>query len=181
MTLSLASGNQTVHATSGKYMTSVTINKPSTLVAGNIKSGVNIAGVTGTYSAPPAADPAVKFLGLYLYTQRGSRSNIAVLENVTGCQFAGVNRVFGATAYVGCFGLFAFKGTPTTKPCLFDADGMVMGESSAVPLSDLLNDPYASRTVSLYNLLDGITKYEQNIDYNQIYLAPMALTTNAND
>ena len=30
-------------------MTSVTINKPSTLVAGNIKSGVNIAGVTGTY------------------------------------------------------------------------------------------------------------------------------------
>lgn len=47
MTLSLASGNQTVHATSDKYMTSVTINKPSTLVAGNIKNGVNIAGVTG--------------------------------------------------------------------------------------------------------------------------------------
>ena len=49
MTLSLASGNQTVHATSDKYMTSVTINKPSTLVAGNIKSGVTIAGVTRTY------------------------------------------------------------------------------------------------------------------------------------
>ena len=47
MTLSLASGNQTVHATDGKYMTSVTINKPSTLVAGNIKKGVTIAGVTG--------------------------------------------------------------------------------------------------------------------------------------
>lgn len=47
VTLSLASGNQTVSATSGKYMTSVTINKPSTLVAGNIKNGVNIAGVTG--------------------------------------------------------------------------------------------------------------------------------------
>lgn len=162
-------------------MTSVTINKPSTLVAGNIKNGVNIAGVTGTYSAPPAADPAVKFLGLYLYTQRGGAADTAVLENVTGCEFAGVNRVFGATAYVGCFGLFAFKGTPTIKPCLFDADGEVMGESSAVSLLDLLNDPEASRTVSLYNLLDGITKYEQNIAYNQIYLAPMALTTNAND
>ena len=49
VTLSLASGNQTVNATDGKYMTSVTINKPSTLVAYNIKSGVNIAGVTGTY------------------------------------------------------------------------------------------------------------------------------------
>lgn len=175
--LSLASGNQTVHANSDKYMTSVIINKPSTLVAGNIKSGVNIAGVTGTYSAPPAADPAVKFLGLYLYTQRGSGSNIAVLENVTGCQFAGVNHIFGEGAYVGCFGLFAFKGTPTTKPCLFNANGVVMGESSAVPLSDLLNDPYADRNVSLYNLLDGITKYEQNINYNQIYLAPMILDT----
>lgn len=181
VTLSLASGNQTVHANDGKYMTSVTINKPSTLVAGNIKSGVNIAGVIGTYSAPPATDPAVKFLGLYLYTQRGSAANPAVLENVTGCQFAGVNRRFGASAYVGCFGLFAFKGTPTIKPCLFDADGLVIGESSAVPLSDLLNDPGASRTVSLYDLLNGITKYEQNIDYNQIYLAPMALTTNEND
>ena len=179
--LSLASGNQTVNASSGYYMTSVTINKPSTLVAGNIKNGVTIAGVTGTYSAPPAADPAVKFLGLYLYTQRGSAGNAAVLENVTGCEFAGVNRRFGASAYVGCFGLFAFKGTPTIKPCLFDADGLVIGENSAVPLSDLLNDPDASRTVSLYDLLDGITKYEQNIDYNQIYLAPMALTTNEND
>lgn len=177
MTLSLADGDQTVHANSDKYMTSVTINKPSTLVAGNIKSGVNIAGVTGTYSAPPAADPAVKFLGLYLYTQRGSGANIAVLENVTGCEFAGVNHIFGEGAYVGCFGLFAFKGTPTTKPCLFNANGVVIGESSAVPLSDLLNDPEASINVSLYNLLDGITKYEQNIDYNQIYLAPMILDT----
>lgn len=50
VTLSLASGNQTVHATDGKYMTSVTINKPSTLVASNIKNGVTIAGVAGTYA-----------------------------------------------------------------------------------------------------------------------------------
>lgn len=47
--LSLASGNQTVNASSGKYIKSLTITKPSTLVASNIKSGVNIAGVNGTY------------------------------------------------------------------------------------------------------------------------------------
>ena len=47
--LSMAYGNQTVSATSGKYMTAVTINKPSTLLAANIKKGVNIGGVTGTY------------------------------------------------------------------------------------------------------------------------------------
>lgn len=47
--LSMASGNQTVSATSGRYMTAVTINKPATLLAANIKKGVNIGGVTGTY------------------------------------------------------------------------------------------------------------------------------------
>ena len=40
--LSLANGNQTVNASSGKYIKSLTITKPSTLVASNIKSGVNI-------------------------------------------------------------------------------------------------------------------------------------------
>jgi DhnA family fructose-bisphosphate aldolase class Ia len=48
--LSLASGNQTVNASSGKYIKSLTIKKPSTLVASNIKSGVNIAGVNGSYA-----------------------------------------------------------------------------------------------------------------------------------
>ena len=47
--LSLASGNQTVNASSGKYIKSLTITKPSTLVASNIKSGVNIAGINGSY------------------------------------------------------------------------------------------------------------------------------------
>ena len=48
--LSLASGNQTVNASSGKYIKSLTITKPSTLIASNIKSGVNIAGVNGNLS-----------------------------------------------------------------------------------------------------------------------------------
>ena len=48
--LSLASGNQTVNASSGKYIKSLTIKKPSTLIASNIKSGVNIAGVNGNLS-----------------------------------------------------------------------------------------------------------------------------------
>ena len=47
--LDMSSGNQTVSSTSGKFMTSVTVNKPSTLIPDNIKSGVTIGGVTGTY------------------------------------------------------------------------------------------------------------------------------------
>lgn len=47
--LAMASGNQVVTPASGKNLTKVTITKPAALAAGNIKSGVNIGGVTGTY------------------------------------------------------------------------------------------------------------------------------------
>ena len=46
--LSMVSGNQVISNTSGKYMISVTVKKPSTLIPSNIKKGVNIGGVIGT-------------------------------------------------------------------------------------------------------------------------------------
>lgn len=49
--LSLASGDQTVSRSSGKWINSVTITKPSTLLAENIKKDINIAGVVGTLVA----------------------------------------------------------------------------------------------------------------------------------
>lgn len=47
--LNMASGNQIIDSTSGKYMTQVTVKKPSTLVPSNIKRGVNIGGIRGTF------------------------------------------------------------------------------------------------------------------------------------
>ena len=67
--LSLASGNQVVNASSGKYIKSLTITKPSTLVASNIKSGVNIAGVNGNLS--PAKPEQTKIITI---TENGSQS-----------------------------------------------------------------------------------------------------------
>lgn len=49
--LDLSDGNQTVNPDSGKALNKVVIKKPDTLVPENIKEGVVIAGVTGTYSA----------------------------------------------------------------------------------------------------------------------------------
>lgn len=54
--LSMASGNQVISNTSGKYMTSVTIKKPSTLIPSNIKKGVNIGGVVGTVEGSSGVD-----------------------------------------------------------------------------------------------------------------------------
>lgn len=46
--LSMASGNQVISPDSEKVLSSVTVNKPSTLISDNIKKDVNIGGVVGT-------------------------------------------------------------------------------------------------------------------------------------
>lgn len=59
----MASGNQTVSASSGKWMTSVTVNKPATLLPENIKKDVNIGGVVGTMEAPSLPDAETALFG----------------------------------------------------------------------------------------------------------------------
>lgn len=49
--LAMASGNQVISPDAGKNLSKVTVTKPSTLVAENIKTGVSIGGVTGTLEA----------------------------------------------------------------------------------------------------------------------------------
>lgn len=49
VSLDLASGDQIVTPDNGQVLTQVLIKKPETLVAGNIKKDVNIAGVVGSY------------------------------------------------------------------------------------------------------------------------------------
>ena len=50
VTLDMASGNQSIVSDSGKLLNSVTVTKPDTLIPGNIKKGVTIGGVSGTYA-----------------------------------------------------------------------------------------------------------------------------------
>lgn len=47
--LAMASGDQVIPPDSGYDLSKVTVKKPSTLVASNIKTGVSIGGITGTY------------------------------------------------------------------------------------------------------------------------------------
>lgn len=53
--LALADGNQVLTPTAGKNFSKVTITKPATLLPENIKKGVTIAGVVGTYETPAQA------------------------------------------------------------------------------------------------------------------------------
>ena len=51
--LNMASGNQRVVPTSGKVLTEVIVEKPSTLIAGNIKKDIDIGGVVGSLVVKP--------------------------------------------------------------------------------------------------------------------------------
>lgn len=72
--LSMASGNQVINKSSDKFMSSVTVKKPSTLIPENIKSGVVIGGVTGNYEGSGGGSGSS---GSY---------DIAVTENSDGSQ-----------------------------------------------------------------------------------------------
>lgn len=55
VTLALADGDQVITPTTGKNISKVTITKPAELLPENIKKGITIAGVVGTYEAAPQA------------------------------------------------------------------------------------------------------------------------------
>jgi len=74
ITPDFSSGNVVVTPTSGKVMTQVTINKDTNLSAENIKSGVTIFGITGTYSSAPQTVP-------YLTFQSPSSFTLQVYDN----------------------------------------------------------------------------------------------------
>lgn len=54
--LSMASGNQVISPDSGKVLSSVTVNRPSTLIPDNIKKDVNIGGVVGALESGGSGD-----------------------------------------------------------------------------------------------------------------------------
>lgn len=58
--LAMATGNQTVLPDEGKTLSSVTINKPATMIPGNIKKDINIGGVIGTYERTSATEPYIE-------------------------------------------------------------------------------------------------------------------------
>lgn len=81
--LAMASGNQVVTPASGKHLTKVTITKPVTLAAGNIKSGVNIGGVTGTLSPAKTEQAKTVDLAMASGNQVVSPDSGKVLSSVT--------------------------------------------------------------------------------------------------
>lgn len=49
--LNMSTGNQVITPDSNKVLTEVTINKPDTFIESNIKTGISIGGITGTFTS----------------------------------------------------------------------------------------------------------------------------------
>lgn len=92
VTLALASGDQTVTPSDGKTISSAVIRKPTTLLPRNIRYGVNIAGVVGTYAPEDNGvtiyAPTISLSGNVL-TIMPVGSNVESYEIYAGGDYAG--------------------------------------------------------------------------------------------
>ena len=83
--LDMASGNQVITPTSGKVLSKVTITKPSTMLATNIKKDVNIGGVVGTYEGVilPTYTGLLRFASAPTISLANSTLTITAVDNAT--------------------------------------------------------------------------------------------------
>lgn len=97
--LDMANGNQIINPDDGKTMTQATVLKPATMVAGNIKSGVDIGGVVGSLVIPPNTLPqiverttteltaedlfGVTKIGKYAFSRYDGLTKVSLPESVT--------------------------------------------------------------------------------------------------
>lgn len=83
--LDMASGNQVITPTSGKVLSKVTITKPSTMLATNIKKDVNIGGVVGTYEGVilPTYNGLLRFAFAPTISLSNSTLTITAVDNAT--------------------------------------------------------------------------------------------------
>lgn len=134
--LAMASGNQVITPTSGKALSQVTVTKPSTMLAENIKKDVNIGGVVGTLESGGFTNTG---LYLFLNTYRSgdgftlilSEDNFATNTTLTfnGTQIKQINYTFTLNTKIKMGNYIYEKDDSTYSSNMFLGAGNSQGDS----------------------------------------------------
>lgn len=150
--LVMSDGDQVVVATSNKVMTQVTITKPATLIAANIKSGVSIGGITGNYETPTETKTVTLALGSGNQTVTPSSGKVFSSVTITKPDTLTSGNIKAGIVIAGVTGAYE---TPTeTKTVTFSGNGQEVTPSSGKVLSKVtINKP---STLVAGNIKSGI-------------------------
>lgn len=153
--LDLSLGNQTVEPTSGYVMTGVVITKPNTLKPENVKVGVNIAGVQGTYGGSGTAesdldgivDGTITTFAMPLGKTSVYKYSFYQMTSLTSADLTGAITV-GQYAFNGCTGLTTLTlsdALTSVEDYAFDGCNQVTSISIPTTLTNI--GQYAFRNV----------------------------------
>nr|DAE14583.1 MAG TPA: hypothetical protein [Siphoviridae sp. ctrzs15] len=163
--LSMASGNQVITPTSGKVLSKVTITKPSTMLATNIKKDVNIGGVVGTYEGVilPTYNGLLRFTSAPTISLSNSTLTITAVANATSYAIYSNNALLTTitTTSVDLSTLITTAGTYTIY-AIAKATGYVDSEKSN-EVSYTAASGY-SVSVSEFDRISAPTQFYYSID-----------------
>lgn len=91
---------QTVNPTLGKWFSSITVNGDANLLAENIKQGVTIFGVTGTYTGDGTAQAANIDSGIIAYSKGQKITGTSTKVDTSDANATAADIATGKTAYV---------------------------------------------------------------------------------
>lgn len=99
--LDMASGSQVVEPDTGKVLSSVTIYKPPTMTADNIRKGIDIGGVTGTYEGESSGGDRYKtFATVDITTPGRNPATVAFINEAKTADISTITRIDYVETYV---------------------------------------------------------------------------------
>ena len=165
--LSMASGNQVITPTSGKVLSKVTITKPATMLATNIKKDVNIGGVVGTYEGVilPTYNGLLRFASAPTISLANSTLTITAVDNATSYAIYSNNALLTTitTTSVDLSTLITTAGTYTIY-AIAKATGYVDSEKSNEVSYTAASGGGYSVSVSEFDRISAPTQFYYSID-----------------
>lgn len=144
--LSMGSGNQTVTPDTGYTLSSAIISKPATMIPSNIKQGVVIGGVTGTYQGGGGSQPTLNAPSV----SRSSHT-LTVTNPSTNGNFASIYNIWDGATLV--------SSQSTTQYDLLNLDVGSHTQIHATMSGTNFNDSSSSSNISysIYSITNSLT------------------------